>query len=40
MKNTTLKLLLATTSLSGAAYTQAQTSVTIYGTAEIGRAHV
>ncbi|AMP08511.1 gram-negative porin family protein [Collimonas arenae] len=34
MKNTTLKLLLATTSLTGAAYSQAQTSVTIYGTAD------
>ncbi|WP_211460779.1 porin [Collimonas silvisoli] len=34
MKNATLKLLLATTSLTGAAYTQAQTSVTIYGTAD------
>lgn len=39
MKNTTLKLLLATTSLTGAAYTQAQTSVTIYGTADAAIVH-
>ncbi|PFH10624.1 putative porin [Collimonas sp. PA-H2] len=39
MKNTTLKLFLATTSLTGAAYTQAQTSVTIYGTADAAIVH-
>jgi predicted porin len=39
MKNTTLKLFLATASLTGAAYTQAQTSVTIYGTADAAIVH-
>jgi predicted porin len=34
MKNTTLKLLLATASLTGASYAQAQSGVTIYGTAD------
>jgi predicted porin len=34
MKNTTLKLLLTTASLAGVSYVQAQTNVTIYGTAD------